>query len=199
MSVQAPLGPAKSDAPGRIWYVIALLVGLAGFAGAGLLVYSQLSKLTSTLVQVVVPGETVLTLEPGDYTIFHEYQSVVGAKIYSNTDVSGLVVSVEPTDGGAPVTLQPPSVNSNYQLGGRSGYSVLAFEVSAPGTYRLSAGYPEGQEKPEAVLAVGKGFTAGLLSIVFGAIAIAFAGLAIAVAIAVVTFRRRRRVLAPGS
>lgn len=196
MSDQARKPTVQRPVPGRIWYVVAVLLALAGLAGAGYLVYANLGELTRGLVQVEVPGEKVLTLEPGRYTIFHEHQSSVDGRIYSGTDVTGLVVRVAPVDGGEPLTLEQPGVTSSYSLGGRSGYSVLVFDVTQAGDYRLTAGYPQGEEKSKAVLAVGRGMTGGILSIVFGAIGIAFLGFAAAAVVAVMTYRRRRAGLA---
>lgn len=198
MSDQMRRPTVERPMPGRIWYVVAVLVALAGFASAGFLIYSKLGDLTTGMVQVVVPGEKVLALEPGHYTIFHEYQSTVDGRIYSGTDVTGLTVRLVPVDGGAPLALEEPSVTSSYDLGGRSGRSVLTFDVAEPGDYRLIAGYPDGEEKSQAVLAVGQGTTEAIVSLVFSALGIAFAGVIAAVIIAVITYRRRRAALAVG-
>jgi len=192
MSDQVRRPTVERPVPGRIWYFVAVLLALAGLAGAGYFVYSNLDELTRGLVQIEVPGEKVLTLEPGHYTIFHEHQSTVDGRIYSGTDVTGLVVRVAPVDGGEPLALEQPGVTSSYSLGGRSGYAVLVFDVTEPGDYRLTAGYAQGEEKSKAVLAVGRGMTGGILSTVFSAIGIAFLGFAVAAVVAVMTYRRRR-------
>ena len=196
MSDQTRRPTVERPAPGRVWYVVAVLVALAGFAGAGVRVYANLGDLTRGMVQVVVPGEAEMALEPGRYTIFHEYQSSVDGRIYSGTDVTGLLVRVVPVDGGTPLTLDQLGVTTSYDLGGRSGRSVLAFDVARAGDYRLVAGYPEGEAKSQAVLAVGRGVAGRILSLVFTALGIAFLGVAVAVVIAVITYRRRRAALA---
>lgn len=196
MSDQARRPTVERPVPGRLWYVVAILAALAGLAGAGYRVYSNLDGLTAGMVQVVVPGEAELSLEPGRYTIFHESESTVDGRIYSGTDVTGLFVRIVPVDGGAPLAIEQPGVTSNYEIGGRSGRSVLVFDVTAPGKYRLVAGYPEGEEKSEAVLAVGRGLTGGILSLVFSALGIAFLGVVAGAIIAIMTYRRRRAGLA---
>jgi hypothetical protein len=66
-----------SKPPSRLWYLAAVLAVLAGFTGGALLGYSKLEAFTRGMQQVVVPGEAVLTLEPGHYAIFHESESLV--------------------------------------------------------------------------------------------------------------------------
>lgn len=184
-------------APGRIWYAVAVLAALCGFAGAILVGYTKLKDVTGSLTQIVVPGGAVLTFEPGHYTIFHEYQSVVDGRIYSGTDISGLLVQVVPTDGGQPVALGQPGVSSTYEFGGRAGQSVFAFDVTKAGEYRLAASYPEGRREPQAVLAVGQGTAWRIVSLVLSAIGLALLGVAAGVLIAVMVYRRRRATLAP--
>jgi hypothetical protein len=197
MTDQTRRPTVERPAPGRVWYVAAVLVALAGFALAGYRVYSNIGDLMSGLDQVVVPGQADLALEPGRYTIFHEYQSTVDGRIYSGTDVSGLLVRILPAGGGEPLTLDQPGATSSYELGGRAGRSVLAFEVPKAGEYKLVAVYPEGEEKPQAVLAVGRGMTGRILTLVFSALVIVFLSVAAAALIAVITYRRRRAAIAP--
>ncbi|HUU67442.1 MAG TPA: hypothetical protein VMW57_09230 [Methyloceanibacter sp.] len=197
MSEQTRRPTVERPAPGRMWYAAAVLVALAGFAVAGYRVYSSLDDLMRGMAQVVVPGEAVLALEPGRYTIFHEYQSAVGGRIYSGTDISGLLVRVAPADGGTPLDLDQTGATSSYELGSHAGRSVLAFDVPQAGDYRLVASYPGGEAKPEAVLAVGRGMTGGILSLVFSALAIVFLSVAAAAAIVIMTYRRRRAALSP--
>ena len=178
--------PARPH-PGRIWYFVAFFIALVAFAAALFFLNSQLGD----LIRVVVPNEAVLHLEQGRYTIFHEHESVIDGHAYSGTDVSGLIVRFVPVQGGAPIELQPSSTSS-YEFPGRSGQSVLTFEVRQPGTYRLIAAYPEGKAKPDAVLAVGRGALPGL----FGALGISLGGFVAGLVIWKVTSTRRRKALA---
>jgi hypothetical protein len=185
-----------SKPPSRLWYLAAVLAVLAGFTGGALLGYSKLEAFTRGMQQIVVPGEAVLTLEPGHYTIFHESESLVDGLVYSGTDVSGLEVSIEPVGGGPALALKQPGMTSSYEIGGRAGRSVLAFDVAQPGEYRLVAGYPQGEAKSKAVLAVGQETLGGIISLVLSVIGIIFLGVATAILIAVMTYRRRRAALA---
>ena len=76
--------PRTKVTPSRWYYVLAGVVLAAGLAGFSLLLFNGLSSLTGGLSQMVVPGQHELVLsETGGYTVFHEYQSVVGNKVYS--------------------------------------------------------------------------------------------------------------------
>lgn len=186
---------AEDIRPSRWYYGLAGFVFLAGGALFALLLFKNLSGLADKLKQVVVPGKSEITLtEPGGYTIFYEYQSVVGNRVYSTErNLSGLECALVSKDTRAKVALSRASTNSTYAVGGRSGESIFDFRIERPGTYELSAWYPEGREGPEVVLAVGHDFTTKLLLTIFGGLGILFGSIALAVAIALVTFIKREK------
>jgi hypothetical protein len=175
--------------PSRGYYALAAAVFVGGWVFFGIFLFKNLSGLSGRLQQVVVPGKAQLNLQaPGEYTIYYEYQSVVGSKVYStNRTFSGLDVSLVAVGTGEPIALSQTDANSTYTVSGRSGLSVFDFRIARPGKYELSARYPEGQEGPEIVLAVGQGFVSGILTTVFGGLAIVFGSMGLAVAIAVIT------------
>lgn len=181
--------------PSHWYYALAGVVFVAGWVLFALLLIKSLSGLGAKLQQVVVPGEADITLrERGEYRIFYEYQSVVGNRVYSTEEnLSGLKCDLVSKATNSKIALSPSSVNSTYELDGRSGKAVFQFSIDQPGVYQLSAGYPKGQQGPEIVLAVGKDFTARLLLTIFGGIALVFASFAIAVAIALIAFLKRSK------
>jgi len=181
--------------PSRGYYVLAGVVFVAGWVLFAGFLFKRLSGLGATLQQVVAPGETDLTLrEPGNYTIFYEYHSVVGDKVYSTDEsLSGLRCLLVSKANNSKIELSPSSMNSTYELGGRSGRSIFDFKIDQPGVYAISAGYPPDQQGPEVVLAVGKGFTTGLFATIFGALALVFGSMGIAVAITLVTLLKRSK------
>lgn len=179
--------------PHRKWYVVAAGVFVLGGILAASFAFVRLSGLADTLPQVVVPGSAELPLETaGSYTIFHEAESVVDGRYFSVGDVSGLLVQVVSVETGEPLPLASSGANMTYSLGGRSGRSVLGFEIDRPGTYRVTGSYKSGSG-PETVIAVGQGFGKKLVGTILGTLGIGFGFAAAAVAIAVVTFLRRRR------
>lgn len=185
-----PAREAGSE-PSRLWYLLAVAVLIAALSGMGAFLSSRLSGLGEGLAQVVVPGETELTLDPGSYTIFHESRSMVDGRIFVADDIAGLGVALA-SAAGAPVALASASISGSYEFAGRSGAAVFNFEIGDPGLYRLSAAYREGVDGPETVLAVGKGFGGDLLVTVMGALALAFGGVGLALAIGWTVFARRQ-------
>ena len=129
------------EGPGRWYYGLGGAVLVAGCVYFGVFLWQNISRIGENLTQLVAPGKSQLTLsKPGKYTIFHEYQSVVGNKVYSTSrELSGLECSLVSMSTGDEIALSPSAMNSTYSLGSRSGVSVLDFRIESPGTYELSA------------------------------------------------------------
>jgi hypothetical protein len=181
--------------PSRWYYGLAGLVFAAGWVLFALVLFKNLSGLADKLRQVVVPGNVELTLsKPGKYTIYYEYRSVVGTRIFSTQEsLPGLQCRLVSRATGSSIPLSPVAVSSSYTVGGRSGVAVFDFTIDRAGAYELSTAYPVGREGPEVVLAIGQGFTRGILIAVFGGLATVFGSMGGAVAIAVITFLKRMR------
>jgi hypothetical protein len=179
--------------PGRWYYGLAAFIFVGGWVLFGIFLWKNLSGIADQLQQVVVPGKVQLNLpSPGNYTIYHEYESVVGSKIYSGGQtLAGLEVTLSSLATGDEVALSRANVDSTYSMGGRSGKAVFDFTIDRPGAYELTAQYPEGEEGPEVVLAVGQGFTGRILTTIFGALGIVFGSMVLAVAIALITAIKR--------
>ena len=95
-------------------------------------------------IQIVVPGSSDITLpQPGEYTIFYEYRSMVDNRIYStDQDIPGIIVNIVSKDTGDEIPLSTPSTSSTYTIGGRSGIGLFDFSIDKPGIYEISASYP---------------------------------------------------------
>ena len=103
-----------------------------------------------------MPGEHTLDLEPGDYTIFYEYRSVVGGRVYSTADAPlNMNVRLWRDDDGREVELSNPTGSYEYSIESRSGVSLLEFEVETAGTYRIAAEHAGGDRR-QVVFAVGQ-------------------------------------------
>ena len=181
--------------PSRWYYGLAIVVFIIGGSLFTLFLFNSLSGLTGALTQVVVPVKNDITFpETGKYTIFYEYQSVVGNRLYfTGESLSGLQCTLASKVTGYRIALSRPLTRSTYSLGGRKGVSVLEFNIDQPGIYAFSASYPEGQEGPEVVLAMGQGFLKNLMGTIFSGLAIFFGSGAIAAAIIVVTSLKRQK------
>ncbi|MFC7378612.1 hypothetical protein [Brevundimonas sp. GCM10030266] len=192
-SAEGRLRPARPR-PGRIFYLVALLPMILGFAAMGVILATQLPKMKDGLQQIVVPGAREVALEPGTHTVFLETRSVVEGRAYVVDEVPGLQVRVEDAEG-ASVALSDPAASSTYSLGGRQGRSIGAFRIEQAGIYRVSADYGEGGG-PQAVIAVGRDFIGGLLISIFSSLGAVFAGLGLTVGLAIWIYVSRHRARA---
>lgn len=179
-----------------IWFVVAGLIALAGFAGALFYVMPRLGAADAGMIRVVVPGNAVLTLDKaGQYTIYHEKKSTVDGRYYASETVSGLRLRLTDEATGTPVKLTEPAVAANYTIGNKTGSSIYAFTIDRAGRYRLAADLAEGRSEPKAVLAIEQGMLGEMFSLIFGTMAIAFAGLGVAGAIVLVVLWRRSKAV----
>jgi hypothetical protein len=178
------------------WYY---LLAVPFFAvGAGFFVHTLLDgflHLTDSLTQVVVPGEAELPLKQGQpYTVFFEQQSVVNGKIYSTDEsLNGLQCKLTALSNEQDIPIGRPSMSTTYNLGGRSGRSILGFRVPADGQYKFVCGYSDGAHAPEAVLAVGAVVGEKILSMVFRSLGEIFGGVGSAVIVFLIVLALRER------
>lgn len=91
-----------------------------------------------------MPSRSDITLsQTGKYTIFYEYRSVVGNRVYSTgQDIPSIQINLVSRDVGSEIPLSNTSMNSTYTVGSRSGIGLFDFTVDKPGIYELSASYP---------------------------------------------------------
>ncbi len=185
---------SSSSGPGRWYYGLAALIAVAGIAVSISAMISGISSLGSDLQQVVVPGNGDLQLyERGVYTVFYENQTAVNGRVYSTgEDIPGLQIEVKNKTTGQEVPTHPSEGSMSYSLGSRSGRSVLAFDIDQPGIYELSAGYPEGNDGPQVVLAVGHGLFGNIFSAIVFPLAISFGSIAAAAIIVIVIYLKRQ-------
>jgi hypothetical protein len=184
----------------RWWYVVAGVIALAGLVAAALYVLPRIGAVDRGTLRAVMPGSVMLILDtPGTYTIFHERRSVVDGRYYASESADGLKVTLA-DPRGAPVALVEPAMSSSYHIGNREGQSILAFDITEPGRYRLSASLANGAAEPKMVLAVSQGLIGGLFRLVFTTLGIAFAGFGLAgLLVAVVAWRRSKAVAKPAA
>lgn len=184
----------SSLGPSRWYYALAAFVVVAGIALFTSTLMSGLSNLGNDLQQVVVPGNSDIMLsEIGEYTIFYENQTTVNGRIYSTDEnIPGLQIEVKNKTTGLEITTYQPKGSFSYSIGGRSGRSVLAFDIEQPGLYVISAAYPEGRDGPEVVLAVGHEITGNIVSGVLYPLIIFFGSIAAAAAIVILTYLKRQ-------
>ncbi|MEI7835785.1 MAG: hypothetical protein WCK05_05165, partial [Planctomycetota bacterium] len=140
-------------------------------------------------------GEGKLTFSrPGSYTIFHEYQSVMAGKVYSNPQgLAGLECVLKDSKTGRVVNLSPVNGSATYSIGSRAGVGVFDFCITEPGEYALTGRYTGPEPHGPTVLAVAREFLRELLVLILGGMSILFGGWALAIVIVLVTFLKRRK------
>ncbi len=181
-----------------IWFVVAAVIAVAGFAGAVLYLMPRLAAADARMMRVVVPGNAMLVFDkPGPYMIYHEKMSTVDGRYYASDNVDGLSLDLTADATGAQVKLAEPTTTTSYTIGNRSGTSIYAFTLDQPGRYRLAANLASGRGDPKAVLAIDQGMAGALLSTIFGAIGIAFAGLGVAGVIVFAVLWQRSKAAKP--
>jgi hypothetical protein len=181
--------------PSRWYYALAFLALLAGIAIFAWSIFTGISSISDELVQVAAPGKADLDLqEPGSYTIFYENQSYFnGSFYYAGEGVPELQFEIIELSTGASIATYAPSGSFTYSIGGRVGRSILDFQTSRPGIYRISTSYPDGSTEPKVVLAIGHGLLEDTLSAVLTSLAAFFGSIIIAAGMAIVIYRRRQR------
>ncbi len=186
-----------SDIKPSIWYyglaILTIIVGFVLFAG---LIFSSISETGSDLVQMVSPGSVDMHLkEPGEYTIYYEYETYFRNKFYKTGEqIPGIRIDVLEIAEGRHLDTYPSPVGLKYNLGSRSGRGIMAFKADHPGVYRINTMYPE-RPGPEVVLAVGKGFAEGILSGLLISFATLFGSIAVGAIIAFTTYTRRKKAI----
>ena len=179
------------EAPSRWHYGIGVAVWIVGFVIFAVFLATLITGILPQ-IQVVVPGTHEIHLEePGKYTVFYEYRSVIDSKVYSTGEsLSGMWATLKSKEDSREVVLSRPSGSSTYETGGRAGVSVLEFEIDEPGTYIFAANYSDGVSGPDVVLAIGQ---FKLLGTILGGLGIFFGTLIIGGFIIVRTFLKRRK------
>jgi hypothetical protein len=150
---------AKSQS--RTYYIIggvAVAVGVIGFI---IFVIFLINQVTSSMPKnkVVVPGtQEIHFAEPGMYTVYYEYHSVINNKVYSTGEElpSSVMVTLTSETTGENIMLTQSRMNETYETGGYAGVSIFAFEITDPGKYNFTAHYGDDKEHPEIVLAIGQ-------------------------------------------
>jgi hypothetical protein len=154
---QVPDRPRKLR-PGRIWYLVALVIFAAA---AAWLIYSVFSFVGTVngLQRVPLPaGGTVNLGHSGGYTVYYEGPGAESGNIPSFN------IRVTPVSGGASVTgLAHYQSSVTYSVGSHQGRAVLTLDIARPGKFAISA---SGAQAAGADLAIGGSVARGIVGIV---------------------------------
>src|SRR4030081_1236655 len=152
-----------------VWFVVAAVIAVAGFAGAVLYLMPRLASADARMMRVVVPGNAMLVFDkPGPYVIYHEKKSTVDGRYYASDNVDGLSLGLTADATGAQVKLVEPKTSTSYTIGNRSGTSIYAFTLDQPGHYRLATNLAGGRSEAQAGLGVGPSMVGAPVRTIFG-------------------------------
>ncbi len=179
-----------------MWYMLIgapfLLIGALIF---GFSLFNGLRHLSDSLTQIVVPGQADLALNPGEtYTVYAESNAVVNGRSYpGGNSLKGLHCEVHQLPGGEAVSLRRPGMTTTYNLGARTGRSILEFTVPAPGDYLFACASRESGSPPEEVIAVGPGISTKIAAMVTRSLLAVFGGGGIALIVFLTVIAKRDR------
>jgi hypothetical protein len=144
--------------PGRIWYLVALVIFAAA---AAWLIYSVFSFVGTVngLQRVPLPaGGTVNLGHGGGYVIYYEGPGAESGNIPSFN------IRVTPVSDGASVaSLARYQSSVTYSVGSHQGRAVLTLDIARPGKFAISA---SGAPAAGADLATGGSVARGIVGIV---------------------------------
>ena len=178
--------------PGRWPYLLALLILLAAIGMLVINIRKAAGSIGGDDLRVAVPGSKVLTLkETGKYNLYHESPSQLAGKAYGQVGwPTNLTVKLVAKEGGEEIALEPATSKTTYTINNRAGVSVLVFKIDKAGQYELSGAYPEGEDGPETVLAVGQGI-GGPIGAALGSCLLLVVALIVSAVIMIVTLVKR--------
>jgi hypothetical protein len=183
-----------------VWpYVAAGVVTLLGLAGAFALFYATVTGFAGSIVRVVAPGATDVSLaQAGSYTVYLERDTSHGENPYRiDETMPGLGCTLVSADG-EPVALAASSTVTTYRINGRSGKSLLVFAIDKPGRYRFAARYDDGRAGPAVDMAIAPSVQT-MTARAFPALGVTFASFFVSVGLIVLGYRRNKRIQASPS
>jgi len=179
--------PKAKIRPGRIWYLVALVVLLAGVAWlvVGLL---SISSRVDSFPRVAIPAGGQITLDhSGDYVIYYEGPGAQSGQI------PAFRVRVTPASAGAAVqSLGPYNSSVTYSFGSHQGRAVLSMRVGHPGRFRVET--PGGGNVPVGSgLAFGDSIVGGVAGTALPSVLLILAGIVALVVIFIIRIVKTSR------
>jgi hypothetical protein len=163
--------------------LVGVLIAAGGMTGFAVVLINNINP----NLRIGMPGSYQVEMTGGSYTLFYKYQSEINGQVYSsNIDVPGIQIAVISSEDVG-VELSQPTANKSYEIGGRSGYSVLNNQIDSSGIYTAAGGYPDRSVSTDIVMAMGKNNSGSL----FLAILSLLGGLGIGAALFVHTLMKR--------
>jgi hypothetical protein len=188
----APLAaPRAKVRPGRIWYLVGLLVFLGGVAWVVFGVTSVLSEVNSFPRVPIPAGGQVSLGHSGGYVVYYEGPGAQSGQI------PAFRIRVIPASAGAAVrSLAPYNGSLTYGIGSHQGAAALTLQVSRPGRFTVETpgqnSLPAGSD-----LAFGDSIAGGILGPIIIGVLLILAGLAGLIVIFIIRVVKTNRARSP--
>ena len=188
----APLAaPRAKIRPGRIWYLVGLLVFLGGAAWVYFGLTSVISQVNSFPRAPIPAGGQISLDHSGGYVVYYEGPGAQSGR------VPDIRVRVTPASASAAVqSLTPYNGTQTYGIGSHQGIAVLTLHVTRPGRFTVetpgAAGVPAGSN-----LAFGDSIAGGILGPILIGVLLILAGLATLLVIFIVRIVQTNRARSP--
>lgn len=147
------MDPARRSKRVYLWVPV---VFLALAVPSVWLLVTGLSNLTEGLIRFTAPGRAQIAIEePGTYTVFHEYRSTFGGRVYSGpSSLPGMNIQMRGPGGVFPI-VRSSSGNFTYNVGSSAGYAVGSVKIERTGGYEVTSVFTGG-EGDQVVLGLGR-------------------------------------------
>lgn len=156
---------AVPTGPSRKWYLVPTLLLILIVVPSLLAFLSGLDGLRNGLTRVRVPGETQVTLEEGNWTVFYEWRGEFEGETFTTSSAFPGMQAVLFSETGEEIPVGPSVGDINYNFGNTAGFAVGRFEIEEPGDYAFAATTADGGEY---VLALGKDIGRSTVKLVVG-------------------------------
>jgi hypothetical protein len=180
--------------PGRIWYVVPVLLILGGIAWV-VFGFVSLSSKVNSFARVPLPAGGMVALNhSGGYVVYYEGPGAVSGRIPSFN------VQIAPAAPPAAVrrdSLQSYGSSVNYTIGAHQGRAVLTLQVVHPGRFVVEPS-GAGAATTGSDLAFGQSIAGSVVGIVLPTIGLIFLGVASWIILFVIRLTRTRRARAQG-
>jgi hypothetical protein len=181
-----PTPSSRKMRPGRIWYLLALAVFMAGVAWLAVGIVSVSSQVNGFQRVPLPQGGLVSLSHSGGYVLYYEGPGAASGQFPSFN------VRVSPASAGASVqSLQAYTADVNYTFGSRQGRAVLTLQVSHPGTFRVvTTGAPTVAGGSD--LAFGSTVAGAIVRVVLPGVLLMVVGLGVGITLFVIRLVRTR-------
>ncbi len=180
--------------PGRIWYLVPVLLILGGITWV-VFGFVSLSSKVDSFARVPLPaGGNVVLSHSGGYVVYYEGPGANSGRIPSfNVQIE----AAAPPAAVAPNSLQSYGGSVNYTIGAHQGRAVLTLQVVHPGKFQVSSS-GAGAATVGSDLAFGQSIAGSIVGIVLPTLGLVFLGIASGILLFVIRLTRTRRARAQG-